>query len=907
MNSKQTQTNTFTGGLNTDTFPLTSPDNILTDCINGTILTNTGDEPVLQNDMGNVIEEKCTLPSGFMPLQMKSWNNILYIASRKFNGKADFGSFPSVDYTESSKESILEESYDIEYLKNNKNINYTDLKVNISEELGIIKLNPEDFINDDGALYNNIQISLNSQYPFIYYNIRNMDAEESKDLYNDGTVYNILPGSYIISSNIAVPKSFSASVYDSKLYSLYSDEECTNKAEDRLQLKYDIEIEIDSNQVDIFKNGLRVEISGIFTTPKIIDLKCSQYGSKTTLYASGQINEKDIDIKQHTLSFVPFLETNDIKINYNNLLETKEIKTDKSYLYNLTDFRYWWEEDVRWINEDTDILEGYNLYIVFNNTFFNYSISNTISLYKLKDDTLIYSTNKRWDNMRFTFLLSHQPTGWDEDELKYINVKVIYKSEDKLYYKYENNVILGNIWADTKIPASCRNYNTDVYYDDYNLENTLTISDLAYVQDSVTKGSVFAPALKVDRIGRFYPVFENSNNLEYNEAIKESIIPGYQAFINNSFYLTGMCETDLHSGPVYTFQFSFPEYNNYKVTRTIENVTTPNPKFSTYDVERQTLISVYKSWGPNSSEYRPTDRIVYKREYLDNYSTLTIGSINDNKCLLIKTLYNDSIQYGVVSINGNYEYSESEINNVKSFLETHIYRNIPTDYKYRYLLKQNDTLLSTGGTTNVSISSIDTTMWISDFKFNRISGKNFGYEILTNISVFNAEKNPAFYNMQGFDSLNIIKPRGDKVSTTSPCEVNITFDNPIDGYEKDIQSLETYLTNYYFKLPIDITSEISCDIKEPLIDINSSDKELIYMPDGITEDIDVSQISDNLVVSDNSILINANDSIINNDKESYNANIDGTLYKVNYLNLNITIPVDYDNKYLSGSYTYKSI
>ena len=198
-------------------------------------------------------------------------------------------------------------------------------------------------------------------------------------------------------------------------------------------------------------------------------------------------------------------------------------------------------------------------------------------------------------------------------------------------------------------------------------------------------------------------------------------------------------------------------------------------------------------------------------------------------------------------------------------------------------------------------------MWISDFKFNRISGKNFGYEILTNISVFNAEKNPAFYNMQGFDSLNIIKPRGDKVSTTSPCEVNITFDNPIDGYEKDIQSLETYLTNYYFKLPIDITSEISCDIKEPLIDINSSDKELIYMPDGITEDIDVSQISDNLVVSDNSILINANDSIINNDKESYNANIDGTLYKVNYLNLNITIPVDYDNKYLSGSYTYKSI
>jgi hypothetical protein len=46
-------TNTFSEGLNFDLNPLTTPNNVLTDCVNGTFITFNGDEMSLQNDAGN--------------------------------------------------------------------------------------------------------------------------------------------------------------------------------------------------------------------------------------------------------------------------------------------------------------------------------------------------------------------------------------------------------------------------------------------------------------------------------------------------------------------------------------------------------------------------------------------------------------------------------------------------------------------------------------------------------------------------------------------------------------------------------------------------------------------------------------------------------------------------------------
>jgi len=82
---KQESTNSFNGGLVSDLNVLTTPNNVLTDCINGTFVTFNGDELTLQNDMGNTTikynNEDIQLSPGFYPLGIKEYGGVLYIIS----------------------------------------------------------------------------------------------------------------------------------------------------------------------------------------------------------------------------------------------------------------------------------------------------------------------------------------------------------------------------------------------------------------------------------------------------------------------------------------------------------------------------------------------------------------------------------------------------------------------------------------------------------------------------------------------------------------------------------------------------------------------------------------------------------------------------------------------------------
>ncbi len=81
--------NTFQEGLNYDLNPITTPNNVLTDCVNGTFITFNGDELALQNDAGNTkivvpdTEPKTyvKLSDGFYPLAVKEYGGVLYIVS----------------------------------------------------------------------------------------------------------------------------------------------------------------------------------------------------------------------------------------------------------------------------------------------------------------------------------------------------------------------------------------------------------------------------------------------------------------------------------------------------------------------------------------------------------------------------------------------------------------------------------------------------------------------------------------------------------------------------------------------------------------------------------------------------------------------------------------------------------
>jgi hypothetical protein len=88
---KSNSTNVFTEGLNFDLNPITTPNNVLTDCVNGTFLTFNGDELALQNDAGNTKiavpgtnpVEYVELTEGFYPLGIKEYGGVLYIVSAK--------------------------------------------------------------------------------------------------------------------------------------------------------------------------------------------------------------------------------------------------------------------------------------------------------------------------------------------------------------------------------------------------------------------------------------------------------------------------------------------------------------------------------------------------------------------------------------------------------------------------------------------------------------------------------------------------------------------------------------------------------------------------------------------------------------------------------------------------------
>jgi len=97
---KKITQNNFGKGLNMDLNPLSTPKDVLTDCLNGTIITYNGDEFNLQTELGNV-KVKTTgtedaLPQGFIPLGVKEFDGIMYIvAHNPFTKETSVGSLPS--------------------------------------------------------------------------------------------------------------------------------------------------------------------------------------------------------------------------------------------------------------------------------------------------------------------------------------------------------------------------------------------------------------------------------------------------------------------------------------------------------------------------------------------------------------------------------------------------------------------------------------------------------------------------------------------------------------------------------------------------------------------------------------------------------------------------------------------
>lgn len=171
--TKITQTNTFSGGLSLDTPISSTNSNVLTDCINGALITYNGDELLLQNSRGNIRVENSALPMGHIPVSMESHAGILYIISyNPDTNETEIGTYPSPKYINNFHMS-----------ENFVNYNIDDVSVYFPEELvsdikyfwtkkGITVSSTDEYIYDPPTTI----------LPFITHNQYAIDSEGRREL-----------------------------------------------------------------------------------------------------------------------------------------------------------------------------------------------------------------------------------------------------------------------------------------------------------------------------------------------------------------------------------------------------------------------------------------------------------------------------------------------------------------------------------------------------------------------------------------------------------------------------------------------------------------------------------------------------------------------------------------------------
>lgn len=125
---RKESSNQFTEGLVCDLNPINTPNTVLTDALNATIITYDGNEHSLQNDRGNYQLKNCRLKPNYIPVGLKEYGDILYVVSyNPLDNHVEIGSYPSPLNVESSEDSPLEFEIDSVIGSFTESIDYSEL------------------------------------------------------------------------------------------------------------------------------------------------------------------------------------------------------------------------------------------------------------------------------------------------------------------------------------------------------------------------------------------------------------------------------------------------------------------------------------------------------------------------------------------------------------------------------------------------------------------------------------------------------------------------------------------------------------------------------------------------------------------------------------------------------------
>lgn len=192
---KKSSVNTFTKGLVCDLDPINVPNNVLTDCLNGTIITYDGNEYSLQNDKGNYPLQGCKLKPNFIPIGIKEYNGILYIVSlNPITGEEEVGSYPSM---RSYSDNIISDDTNIELIIDNafQELNSSEIDYSTLES----KLNIKYFPKDESLLNVNDKFVLSDTTANKFEKIEAYVVGTTSHLVNDDWKYKDKDKEYYVS------------------------------------------------------------------------------------------------------------------------------------------------------------------------------------------------------------------------------------------------------------------------------------------------------------------------------------------------------------------------------------------------------------------------------------------------------------------------------------------------------------------------------------------------------------------------------------------------------------------------------------------------------------------------------------------------------------------------------------
>ena len=390
---RKESSNQFTEGLVCDLNPINTPNTVLTDALNATIITYDGNELSLQNDRGNYPLENCRLKPNYVPVGIKEYGDVLYIVSyNPLNNHVEVGSYPSpmevvgndLDQPEIELQSVI------------GNANYVDNKISYSELIEDCETKIWTSDNEeDSKLYPGDEYKINEEErsPYKYEVLEYYIIDENRQKYNisdliekDGKWHSVawqIPGWLASQYRIATFDDFIMSVRSMKIPKLGE-----GKVSGNLKLNFQLRIS-DFLFLPTVENDVKTDLFIRIDFEHLnepIDISLSE-GDFVDWYKDSKILWFDWETHLDGLKFgdtisfhaTPVVRIEEKEIVYNSFTESHSIYLNSVGVYS--DFKIGEEIWKFYIDED----DLNNLYLEYNITGPNITNTDVWLNYRILD------------------------------------------------------------------------------------------------------------------------------------------------------------------------------------------------------------------------------------------------------------------------------------------------------------------------------------------------------------------------------------------------------------------------------------------------------------------------------------------------------------------------------------------